>query len=64
MVKAIETVNKGFRFQSRLEARWAVLFDSIGREYRYEHEGFDLDGIRYLPDFFFTQKNTWGVFYR
>lgn len=51
MIKAIETVYNGYRFRSRLEARWAVFFDAMGIEYRYEPEGFDLDGIWYLPDF-------------
>lgn len=51
-IKAIETCYNGFRFRSRLEARWAVFFDSLGVKYEYEFEGFELgDGTRYLPDF-------------
>jgi hypothetical protein len=51
-VKAIETVYNGYRFRSRLEARWAVFFDALGVEYEYEPEGFELpSGRRYLPDF-------------
>ncbi len=50
-LRAIETRYKGYRFRSRLEARWAVFFDGIGLPYEYEPEGFDLDGVRYLPDF-------------
>lgn len=51
-IKAIETVYNGYRFRSRLEARWAVFFDALGIEYEYEPEGFDLaNGMRYLPDF-------------
>lgn len=51
MIKPIETVYNGYRFRSRLEARWAVLFDGIGIRYRYEPEGFALDdGTLYLPD--------------
>lgn len=49
--KAIETKYKGYRFRSRLEARWAVYLDAIGWQWNYEPEGFDLDGIPYLPDF-------------
>lgn len=50
--RAIETRYKGYRFRSRLEARWAVFFDTLGLEWEYEPEGFDLgDGVRYLPDF-------------
>ncbi len=51
-VKAIETHYNGYRFRSRLEARWAVFFDHLGTQYEYEPEGFQLsDGTRYLPDF-------------
>lgn len=51
-IKPIETEYKGYRFRSRLEARWAVFFDAIGAEWEYEPEGFELyDGTRYLPDF-------------
>lgn len=52
MIKAIETVYKGYRFRSRLEARWAVFFDALGVKWEYEPEGFEIeDGARYLPDF-------------
>lgn len=52
MIKAIQTKYKGYCFRSRLEARWAVYFDSLGIEWVYEPEGFELgDGVRYLPDF-------------
>lgn len=51
-IKPIKTIYKGYRFRSRLEARWAVFFDAYGVEWEYEPEGFDLgDGICYLPDF-------------
>jgi hypothetical protein len=49
--RAIETIYKGYRFRSRLEARWAVFFDALGLDWTYEPEGFDLDGVWYLPDF-------------
>jgi hypothetical protein len=49
--RAIETVYRGYRFRSRLEARWAVFFDRIGHEWEYEPEGFELPSGRYLPDF-------------
>jgi hypothetical protein len=56
MIKAIETSYKGHRFRSRLEARWAVFFDSLGWQWRYEHEGYrigwhDEDTLAWLPDF-------------
>ncbi len=56
MIKAIETRYKGYRFRSRLEARWAVFFDVARIEWMYEHEGFDLGGELYLPDFWFPEQ--------
>ena len=51
-LKAIETEYKGYRFRSRLEARWAVFFDACGVKWEYEPEGYDLgNGTYYLPDF-------------
>ena len=55
-IKAIETVYNGYKFRSRLEARWAVFFDAAFIEYEYEPEGFELeDGTRYLPDFYLPE---------
>lgn len=52
-LRAIETSYAGHRFRSRSEARWAVFFDHLRIEWKYEHEGFETpDGFRYLPDFF------------
>lgn len=50
-MKAIQTSYKGYKFRSRLEARWAVFFDALGLDWQYEVEGFDLGGVYYLPDF-------------
>lgn len=59
MIKAIETRYSGRLFRSRLEARWAVFFDALGLEWRYEPEGYELeDGTRYLPDFFLPSLNA------
>ena len=53
MHRAIETRYKHRLFRSRLEARYAVLFDALAIRWDYEPEGFDLgDGLFYLPDFF------------
>lgn len=58
-MKAIETYYNGYKFRSRLEARWAVFFDALGVKYEYEPEGFDLgDGMYYLPDF---RVKCWGT---
>ena len=55
-MKAIETEYNGYRFRSRLEARWAVFFESLGIQYEYEPEGLVLsDGTWYLPDFYLPQ---------
>lgn len=51
VIKAIETKYAGCLFRSRLEARWAVVFDRLGIRWEYEPEGFELDDTRYLPDF-------------
>lgn len=60
MVKAIETRYKGYRFRSRLEARWAVFFDAFPLKWEYEPEGYDLgDAGYYLPDFFLPDMNLW-----
>lgn len=56
-IKPIETIYKGYRFRSRLEARWAVFFDELGVDYEYELEGYELeDGTRYLPDFYIPKE--------
>lgn len=75
-IKAIETVYNGYRFRSRLEARWAVFFDALNIHYEYEPEGFELGKKsqflyvspeeedtelgRYLPDFWLPQVEMWA----
>lgn len=52
-IKPIQTYYNGYHFRSRLEARWAVFFDTEKIKYEYEPEGFEFgDGDKYLPDFF------------
>jgi len=65
-IKAIETKYNGYHFRSRLEARWAVFFDSMEIRYEYEPEGFDLGKYGwYLPDFrlldygYFVEIKPW-----
>ena len=59
-IKPIETKYNGYKFRSRLEARWAVFFDSTGIIYQYEPEGFDLGRYGwYLPDFYLPQYNAY-----
>lgn len=63
-IKAIETYYAGCRFRSRLEARWAVFFDTLGIPWEYETQGYWV-GVyedrrrRYLPDFWLPETETW-----
>jgi hypothetical protein len=50
-MKAIDTVYRGYNFRSRLEARWAVFFDTAKLTWTYEEEGYQLPSGWYLPDF-------------
>lgn len=60
-MKPIETTYHGYRFRSRLEARWAVYFDAVGIDWEYEKEGYEFNnGTRYLPDFWLPQVNMWA----
>lgn len=43
----IETTYAGYRFRSRLEARWAAWFDFV--KWSWQYEPIDLNG--YIPDF-------------
>lgn len=48
----IPTTYAGVTFRSRLEARWAVLFDALNVVWLYEPEKIHLrTGINYIPDF-------------
>lgn len=58
-IKAIETSYKGYRFRSRLEARWAVFFDTIDWRWDYEPEGFEFDNKQYLPDFYLKASHCY-----
>lgn len=60
LIKAIDTEYNGMMFRSRLEARWAVFFDAAKIKYEYEPEGFEHDGIRYLPDFYLPDFDTFA----
>jgi hypothetical protein len=57
----IQTKYKGYRFRSRTEARWAVFFDTLGLDWKYEFEGFDLGKYGfYLPDFWLPDVKMWA----
>lgn len=46
-IAAIPTTYDGIRYRSRLEARWAAMFDMLG--WRHHYEPMDLNG--WIPDF-------------
>ena len=50
MIPAIPTRYAGVTYRSRLEARWAVMFDALGWPFTYE----PVDLERYIPDFVLT----------
>lgn len=59
-MQAIQTEYNGYKFRSRLEARWAVFFDMLKVRYQYEPEGYVLeDGKKYLPDFYLNDFDTY-----
>jgi len=54
-MQAIETHYNGYKFRSRLEARWAVFLDAARKPYSYEAEGYKLESGYYLPDFWLPE---------
>ena len=60
-ISAIETSYRGRRFRSRLEARWAVFFDSLRIPWRYEEQGYRIGERKrpYLPDFWLPEAGAW-----
>lgn len=66
MIKAIETEYNGYKFRSRLEARWAVFFDALHIKYRYEDEGYEIGQTYgdhapfYLPDFYLPDLDIYA----
>jgi len=59
MHKVIQTHYDNHYFRSRIEARWAVFFNTLGIDYEYEKEGFQLDNLCYLPDFYIPHLKCW-----
>ena len=61
-IKPIETRYDGYKFRSRIEARWALFFKTLGAPYEYEKEGYQLpDGTWYLCDFWLPKDFAWIV---
>lgn len=58
-LKAIPTRYKGYKFRSRLEARYACFLDAVGLQWEYESQGYDLPSEgKYLPDFWCPQLDA------
>ncbi len=64
MIKPIETEYAEHRFRSRLEARWAVFFDTMNFDWQYEPEAFHVKQGRrranYLPDFYLPELGVYA----
>lgn len=62
--KRKRAIYKGICFRSKLEARWAVVFDMLGIEWIYEPETlkstFWGDPIYYRPDFYFPEFDKYA----
>jgi len=59
-IESIDTDYKGYKFRSRLEARWAVFFEELDLLWKYEPERIKLtNGDPYLPDFYLPEKEFW-----
>lgn len=54
-IQAIPTAYNGYKFRSRLEARWAIVMDCLSIKYQYEPEGYQQGSLRYLPDFYLPE---------
>ncbi|MFO8236172.1 MAG: hypothetical protein R6U04_12300 [Bacteroidales bacterium] len=62
-IKSQKTLYGNILFRSILEARWAVFFDSMGIEYRYEPHCFDVETggreVKYRPDFLLPELDIY-----
>lgn len=56
---SIPTRYRGIEFRSRLEARWAMVFDRLGIRWVYEPVLVIIAGRPYLPDFRLVDCGTW-----
>lgn len=60
-INPIETYFAGHLFRSRLEARWATVFNDLGIRWEYEPQGFRVGEQQrpYLPDFLLPDIGWW-----
>lgn len=59
-MRSLEAIYQKRRFRSRLEARWAMFYDSVGVEWAYEPEAIDLGKFSYQPDFWLKPFQAWN----
>lgn len=59
-INPIPTKYKGITFRSRIEAIWAVFFDTLKWDWRYEDQYYSLPSGNYLPDFYFPDILSHG----
>lgn len=57
--RGLPTSYAGQVFRSRLEARFAVLFEHLRLRWEYEPEGFELPSGLYVPDFWMPDLGVW-----
>lgn len=57
-IKVLPSVYRGVTYRSRMEARWAVFMDHAGVPFMYEPEGYQIDDLFYLPDFYLPNQDA------
>lgn len=58
-IKAVPTTYRGIMFRSGLEAKWAIMLDMIGIQFKYESRLFKTSDGYYLPDFWLPDLGCW-----
>lgn len=58
-ITAIPMEYNGIVFRSTLEASWARTLDTWDWHWSYEPIALDIDGVKYLPDFWVPNQNLW-----
>lgn len=63
-MKSKRCIYKGIVFYSKLEARWAVVFDALGIKWKYQPRKLSREWgneiIEYLPDFYFPDDDIYA----